>query len=135
MARCGEDSQSQAGRPGCRHDARTMPADIRRVIHVEPLAPSKPAEGAPCNGCGVCCLAEPCPAGVLITGTRSGPCRLLRWDEADRRYRCGLVGGSPEAPSGRWDRLRAAAARRWIGAGTGCDCSLEAAPPPGGTAA
>ena len=36
-----------------------------QVVHWHPEAPPKPPEGAPCNGCGLCCLAEPCPLGML----------------------------------------------------------------------
>ena len=27
-----------------------------QVVHIHPGAPPKPPEGAPCNGCGLCCL-------------------------------------------------------------------------------
>jgi hypothetical protein len=100
-----------------------------RVIRIEPLAPAKPAFGQPCNGCGVCCLAEPCPLGMLLSGRRQGRCDALRWDEAARRYRCGAASGvaarlpralRPVAPLA--ERL----ARRWISAGSGCDSTLEA---------
>ena len=37
------------------------------VIHLHPSAPPKPAEGAACNGCGVCCAWQPCPLGVLAS--------------------------------------------------------------------
>lgn len=110
---------------------------IHRVIYMEPSAPSKPLEGQPCNGCGVCCLAEPCPLGVLLTGRRTGACDALRWDVAGGLYRCGalsepqavLIHRLPEmlsgiAPLAAWGLPRLA--RRWISAGSGCDCSLEA---------
>jgi hypothetical protein len=122
MARCGRGSQFETARRA----GLPMSASLR-IIHVEPLAPPKPAWGSPCNGCGVCCLAEPCPAGMVATASRQGPCRLLRWDSCDQRYRCGLV---DEDAGGTWAKWRSAAARRWIGAGTGCDCSLEATPAP-----
>jgi hypothetical protein len=104
---------------------------------MEPAAPLKPLEGQPCNGCGVCCLTEPCPLGVLLTGRRTGACNALRWDAEAGLYRCGalsepqavlalrlptvLRGVSPLLARGL-PRL----ARRWISAGSGCDCSLEA---------
>ena len=101
------------------------------LIHAQPHAPSKPPEGAACNGCGLCCLAEPCPAGMIVSRRSGGACKALRWDEPGRRYRCGLV----EAPTevlrlgngfaGRMlGRLVARLARRWISAGTGCDASF-----------
>lgn len=90
----------------------------QQVIHIEPLAAPKPPMGAACNGCGVCCLAEPCPVGVLLSRSRSGPCKALRWEPALRQYRCGALGSGWQA------RL----VGRWIAAGAGCDCDLEAAP-------
>ncbi len=90
-----------------------------RVITIHADAPSKPPTGQACNGCGVCCLAEPCPLGVLVSRRLSGPCAALRWDHAGRHYRCGLV--SRDRPW--WSAL----ARRWIAAGRGCDSDAEVA--------
>ena len=64
-----------------------------QVIHIHAEAPAKPALGAPCNGCGVCCLAEPCPLGQLISRKRLGACDALRWDGALAAYRCGVLLG------------------------------------------
>lgn len=111
-----------------------MPA-IHQVIHIHPEAPPKPPEGAPCNGCGVCCLAEPCPVGVLVSRKRHGACDLLRWSDAQGRYVCGLLVDAHEASTGGgarpavlWRRLWRAWARRLISAGSGCDASLEVSP-------
>ena len=41
-----------------------------QTIHLHRDAPPKPAVGAPCNGCGVCCAAAPCPASLLIFSRR-----------------------------------------------------------------
>ena len=112
-----------------------MPA-VHQVIHIHPEAPPKPAEGAPCNGCGVCCLAEPCPVGMLISRKRQGACDVLRWSDTQARYVCGLLadgdegrvdaGDPPGAPWRRaWRGLWRAWARRLISAGSGCDASLE----------
>ena len=57
-------------------------------------AAPKPALGEPCNGCGVCCLTEPCPVGMLVSRKRRGACAALRWEEETSRYRCGVVIGS-----------------------------------------
>ena len=99
----------------------------RQVIRLHPAAPPKPAETAACNGCGVCCAAEPCPIGVLVTGRRSGACAALLWNGAARMDRCGLVGAPgtvlpwlPAAVAPLLSRL----ARRWISAASGCDSSL-----------
>lgn len=89
----------------------------RRIIHIHPQAPAKPPLGEPCNGCGICCLSEPCPIGMLISRRRHGACAALRWD--GERYLCGAL-------TARAGRLRRWLVRRWIAAGAGCDCSLEA---------
>ena len=91
----------------------------QQIIQIQPHAPSKPPAGAACNGCGVCCLAEPCPLGVLLSLSRVGPCKALRWQEAERQYRCGALGEGV---------LRQRLVGRWIAAGAGCDCELESAP-------
>jgi hypothetical protein len=95
----------------------------RQVIHIQPAAPPKPAEGAACNGCGVCCLAEPCPVGMVVSRKRHGACDALVWNEAESRYRCGLM--SPG--SGVLARLGRRFAARFISAGSGCDCSIQVA--------
>lgn len=107
-----------------------------QIIHIYPEAPHKPHEGAPCNGCGVCCLAEPCPLGVLLSGRRQGACRALRWHEKDKLYRCGAM-TEPKAVLHQslslWLRpigaglspVLAFLARRWIAAGQGCDSTLQ----------
>ncbi len=98
----------------------------QRVIHLAIQAPKKPAEGAPCNGCGVCCAAEPCPLGVLASRRRRGPCAALVWSPDDERYRCGWLTDPqrwlPLMPAGWTRRL----ATRWIASGTGCDADLQA---------
>jgi hypothetical protein len=91
------------------------------VIHLHRLAPAKPAPGDACNGCGVCCAAEPCPLGIVVSRRRRGACAALRWDDAAARYRCALL---PEAAPAPQRRLVA----RWIAAGAGCDCDLDARP-------
>ncbi len=99
-----------------------------QVIHIHPAAPAKPALGAPCNGCGLCCLAEPCPLGQVISRKRSGACDALRWDPAQSLYRCGVL-SEPESVLGtrwRWAApLLRRLARRWIAAGVGCDATLQ----------
>jgi hypothetical protein len=53
--------------------------------------PKKPEFGKSCNGCGVCCVAEPCAiAQLLIPGVGSkGPCPALEW--RDGRSWCGMT--------------------------------------------
>lgn len=93
----------------------------QRVILLQPGSPAKPAPGAACNGCGVCCAAEPCPLGQLLSRRRQGACVALSWRGEDGHYRCGVLG-----EPARWlPWLPQAAARalahRWIAAGRGCD--------------
>lgn len=108
----------------------------RTTIFIQALAPAKPPWGAPCNGCGVCCLAEPCPVGMVLSIKRRGACDALHWDRAQALYRCGAIArpeqvlrevlptplrtlARPLAP------LLGFVARRAIAAGSGCDCDLQ----------
>ena len=90
---------------------------MHQIIHIHADAPLKPALAAACNGCGVCCLAEPCPLGMLASLRREGACRLLRWDAAAARYRCGAFASASSARA----PLRNDFVARLIGAGRGCD--------------
>lgn len=104
-----------------------------QVIHIHREAPSKPALGEPCNGCGVCCLAEPCPVGVIVSRRRHGACKALTWSDEAGRYHCGLLlVGVQAGGGGAWWRRAGRAvwlrwARRMISAGSGCDASLDVA--------
>ncbi len=107
-----------------------------RIIHIQPEAPAKPVWGAPCNGCGVCCLAEPCPVGVVLSTRRKGACSALVWAADALVYRCGAI-AEPRAVLARvlpaWARglavplapLLRVTTPRWISAGSGCDSTLE----------
>jgi len=96
------------------------------LLQVEPQAPAKPALGQPCNGCGLCCLAEPCPLGIMLSLRWRGACRMLRWEAGPQRSSADTA-TSPSASRtrrllrGLWNRL----VRRWIAAGSGCDAALE----------
>jgi Fe-S-cluster-containing hydrogenase component 2 len=95
------------------------------LIHAE--APPKPALGEPCNGCGLCCLAEPCPVGMLLSRRRRGRCISLRWDEVQRRYRCGALAWQAKRSLTRLiERPLHAWMARMISAGQGCDAELQA---------
>ena len=104
------------------------PSSAPIVIHLHRDAPAKPAPGAACNGCGVCCALETCPAARLLFRQAAGPCPALAWSTDERRYRCGLLTapghylrwlpGFTQAPARRLFQ-------RWIAAGIGCDCSAE----------
>lgn len=99
-----------------------------QTIHLHRAAPAKPAAGQPCNGCGVCCALETCPAARLRFRQTAGPCPALEWSATQTRYRCGLLtrpgrylGWLPAAGEALAGRLFA----RWIAAGQGCDCDAE----------
>ena len=100
----------------------SSPAPQRRIVWQHPQAPAKPNFGADCNGCGLCCLVEPCPLGMLATRRRHGACALLRWSGSQQRYVCGAISN---APSDWLGRLRQRLAVRWIAAGKGCDADWE----------
>ena len=108
-----------------------MPPHAHQVIHLHVLAPTKPAVGQPCNGCGVCCASEPCPVGMLVSRRRHGACAALVWRHEAQRYRCGMI----EEPAAhlpvplRWAApVAARLARRFVAAGIGCDSTVEAEP-------
>jgi hypothetical protein len=110
-----------------------------QTIYLHPAAPNKPPEGAPCNGCGVCCTVQPCPLGMVLSGRRTGACAALRWDDAAALYRCGAL-TEPRAvvtqtlgQRGVWLARPIAAvlqrlAHRWIAAGRGCDSDWQPQP-------
>lgn len=110
-------------------------SEIKRVILIHPDAPLKPQSGAPCNGCGVCCLLDPCPLGVVLSRRRQGACVAVRWHSELLQYRCGALSDPLEvlhgvlpsklSPLAPWlasglTRL----ARRWIALGRGCDSTV-----------
>jgi len=102
-----------------------------QTIHLHHKAPAKPPEGTPCNGCGICCALETCPAARLRFMRFTGPCPALQWSEAGSRYHCGML-TTPEkylgwiGAAGRILIKRAIS--RWIAAGKGCDCSADVQP-------
>jgi hypothetical protein len=106
---------------------------MQRIIHIHPAAPAKPPAGGVCNGCGVCCTAEPCPVGMLVSRRKSGSCDALLWNGESRRYTCGMVveprrfmAKLPRWLAGTLSRF----AMRMIAAGKGCDCDLAVEPQP-----
>lgn len=97
-----------------------------RVIWLQALAPVKPPEGQPCNGCGACCATEPCPLGMLLSRRLSGACAALRWSPPERRYLCGALAEPSQWIKGLPERWARHFVRRWIAAGVACDARLEA---------
>jgi len=101
-----------------------------QIIHLHHGAPAKPAVGQSCNGCGVCCALETCPAARLRFLQKTGPCPALEWSAEQSCYRCGLLSRPahyldwlPKAGETIARRLLA----RWIAAGKGCDCTASVA--------
>ena len=113
---------------------------IRQVILIQADAAPKPMPGAPCNGCGVCCLLEPCPLGAVLSGRRRGACVAVRWHLDVHQYRCGALVAPVDVlqnvlPRPLWCLVPwlspglARLAKRWIAVGQGCDSTVEAAAP------
>lgn len=98
------------------------------AIALDAAAPAKPAPGEACNGCGLCCAAEPCPPAMLFFWRRRGACPALLWVEREGCYRCGLVldpGHFLHWLPRRWHAGAARFFARRIAAGSGCDADIE----------
>jgi hypothetical protein len=99
------------------------------IIQIHTAAPAKPALGLPCNGCGVCCAAAPCPVSALFLNHTDGACPALIWEEQSLKYRCGMI-LSPSYYC-RWlpasfNRFTTKLMRRWIALDVGCDSEAQA---------
>jgi hypothetical protein len=68
-----------------------MSKTLTQIIEIHPMAPHKPEFGTHCNGCGVCCAAEPCPVAFIFLFQFKGRCRALLWQNDTGRYVCGMV--------------------------------------------
>jgi hypothetical protein len=58
---------------------------LEQTIHLHTTAPAKPPEGQVCNGCGVCCAQETCPAARLRFLQKKGPCPAMQWSDDQLR--------------------------------------------------
>jgi len=78
-------------------------------------APRQPPEGAPCNGCGCCCVARRCSISTaLFPQVPPGAlCPALAWESTTARFWC-LVVAQTLNPD------LAERARAWLGIGAGC---------------
>ena len=110
---------------------KTMKQVSEQIIMLHRHAPMKPNQGQPCNGCGACCVAEPCPVSLALLKQNQTQCRALEWHEAQNRYYCGMV----ISPSHylRWlpkrlNRFASKAFMRWIAADQSCDFDAEVTP-------
>ena len=92
--------------------------------------PDKPLYGDPCNGCGLCCMAQLCPVATIALKLRPSelPCPALIGGPDDT-WRCGVM-----VEPRKWLPVRVAiygagvvadAAAFINGAGRGCDGVLE----------
>ena len=98
------------------------------TIRIHPAAPPKPAVGAACNGCGVCCLAAPCPVSALLLAHKENACPALVWQDQQQLYRCGML----QNPSRycRWlpvmfEGVLIFLVQRWLALDIGCDSDIE----------
>jgi hypothetical protein len=93
----------------------------------------KPKQGKPCNGCGLCCLAQVCDLGLALGDDQH--CKALI-HEGQGKFSCGLVSAPyrylPAESIEGWlaiDRLSPGAGEsalkamnaQALGAGKGCD--------------
>lgn len=88
---------------------------------------AKPAFGVECNGCGLCCLMEPCSLAEEFLDVSSGRCPALEWEEG--RFWCGLVRSPSKylAPGKEFaDAVVGAAFAQALGVGVGCDAHYGA---------
>lgn len=92
----------------------------------------KPPHGAPCNRCGLCCMATLCPlAQHVFRRSERGPCPALTRD-ADGLSVCGLIAEPMKharvVAMTHGVEATGAAAAVLNGAGTGCDARFEGEP-------
>jgi hypothetical protein len=99
-----------------------------QIIHIKAEAPIKPPIGEACNGCGVCCIAEPCPVSLVFLWPHQAPCKALVWSKENQRYFCGMV----LQPSNyiawlptRLDNMFSKMVKRWIAANSHCDADVS----------
>lgn len=59
------------------------------LLTPETLPLPKPRLHESCNGCGYCCVVEPCKLAQEFLNCHQGPCAAL--EQADGRTYCGLV--------------------------------------------
>ena len=84
----------------------------------------KPAFGSPCNGCGFCCIREPCALAKEHLGAID-KCPAL--ERAGDRYACGMI-TRPHHYLGTeafGDPLLSKLFGEALGIGQGCDSTLS----------
>jgi hypothetical protein len=95
------------------------------------LLDTKPPHGAPCNRCGLCCMATLCPLAQHVFGHEQGPCPALSFNPEGSV--CGLVDDpmrfARTITTKNGTGKTSAAAAHLIGSGTGCDARFNGEPP------
>ena len=66
-----------------------MDADDALMAAEPERAPEYPGFRSPCNGCGLCCAAEPCDVARQFLGATQGPCPALEFEGG--RFWCGVI--------------------------------------------
>jgi hypothetical protein len=91
-------------------------------------AAPKPRKGEPCNGCGLCCLVQPCELAVeYLSAPADRPCPAL--EREGGRFWCGLVRAPVRylADLEPWQgRMMARGFALLLGVGRGCDAEDDA---------
>lgn len=117
---------------GPAEDQETKAGSIMMVIKVGGV--EFPGHGAPCNGCGLCCLSALCiVASAVFVGQDEtkdefeGPCPALERD--GDRYYCGFMRSPaqyrPVEAAIHGEAALIAAMKFMMGSGEGCDLELE----------
>ncbi|MGF7243961.1 hypothetical protein ABIC11_004417 [Pseudomonas oryzihabitans] len=113
---------------------------VWHLLHLVTL--DKPSQGQPCNGCGLCCIAEVCDLGKELGDEER--CRALI-SLGTGRFACGLVADpyrflpperlvpwhaidqlAPGGQDGQGEQALKAHFAGLLGAGRGCDADDEA---------
>ena len=84
----------------------------------------KPRHGAPCNGCGHCCMSSPCPLASATFGDKwSAPCPAL--ERSAGKHACGMILHPERYVPALVRNFGAPVVQRsaavLLGVGTGCD--------------
>jgi hypothetical protein len=101
---------------------------LPQTVELHSLAPPKPDYGAPCNGCGGCCAAGPCPVAHVFLFQIKGQCKALLWRGDTYRYMCGMVVCPDHYMSLIPEKWRERCGRFFasrIAVGLGCDFAAE----------
>lgn len=92
---------------------------------------NKPPHGAPCNGCGGCCIDRRCPLGERLFGP-GGNCPALERVIPSLAFTCGVIRRpahyAPAVVAQHGEDAARKAAALLMGAGLGCDALIAGEP-------